>query len=222
MMRQLIRLAVLAMAVTAFNAVPAQALESPAVCGGREIPLATDANGNPIEKLVEHTLYFHGVDRLGDVQGAQVILGGGTPFAMDPNRPTTTETKIKSSKPGVFGNDNFSQNPVNGYWVRQLDSEQRIVCAGTSVHALANSTSIGTLLFLDQDFADQTGHVKRGSATAPAGNGVRVFSGNFGALDQVVASSITVQFAPGPPGALLFYDSTEAPSSFTYVTVEPI
>lgn len=175
------------------------------------------------EMLVEHTLYFHGTNRSGDIQGGGNF--SGTPFLMDATAPTGTETKYKSSKPGIFGNDTFGRNAVNGYWLRELDASERIVCAGTKFHALAAADSINVLLYFDKPYADTTiAAVSTVAASAPAGNGVRLFNGTFSVgnkLGKVAETDFSVQFAPAAPGAVLAYDSTEAPASFTYVTIEP-
>ncbi len=208
-------LAVLLVASPAFAAPADEEPDAlPAVCGGK-VPATTED-----EMLVERTLYFHGTNRLGDVQGGGNVAG--TPFLMDPEAPATAETKYKSSKPVVFGNDNFGRNAVNGYWLRDLDASQRVVCAGSSFSALASSDTISIILFFDKPYADTTTTpaVSRVNATAPAGNGFRTYTGIFN-VDRVAETDISIQFAPAAPGAILAYDSTEAPSSFTYVTVEP-
>ncbi|MGH2710851.1 MAG: hypothetical protein ACRDH9_06580, partial [Actinomycetota bacterium] len=175
------------------------------------------------EILVEHTLYFHGTNRSGDIQGGGNV--SGTPFLMDATAPTGTETKYKTSKPGIFGNDTFGRNAVNGYWLRELEAPERIVCAGSKFYAAAAADSINIILFFDKPYSDTAiAAVSNVSASAPAGNGVRLFSGNFSVgtkTGKVAETDFSIQFAPGAPGAVLAYDSTEAPSSFTYVTIEP-
>ena len=196
-------------------ATPAEENEAiPEVCGATA-PAITDQ-----EVLVEHTLYFHGTNRLGDVQGG-VNTPVGTPFIMDATAPSGTETKYKSSKPGVLGTDYYGRNAVNGYWVTEFEAPQRVVCAGSKFYAASAADSISLILYFDKPYSDSTvPAVSRVDATAPAGTGVRLYSGRFN-VAKVAEADISIQFAPAPPGAVLAYDSTEAPSSFTYVTVEP-
>lgn len=190
----------------------------PAICGTK-VPQIDDEE----EMLVEHVLYFHGTHRSGDVQGGGNVAS--TPFLMDETAPTGTETKYKSSKPGIFGNDTFGRNAVNGYWLRDLDEGAQVVCAGSTFYALAPSDSIGIILYFDKPYADTTtASISRVNASAPPGNGVKAYTGRFnisGSRGQVAETDISIQFAPAAPGAVLAYDSMEAPSSFRYVTIEP-
>jgi hypothetical protein len=193
----------------------ASAEGNPAVCGTKVITLTEE------EMLVEHVLYFHGTNRSGDVQGGGNFAG--TPFIMDATAPTGTETKYKTSKPVILGNDTFGRNAVNGYWLTELGETARVVCAGSTFHALAAADSINMLLYFDKPYSDTAiSPVSTIDATAPAGNGVRAFTGRFNVpKNKVAETDIHIQFAPAAPGAILAYDSTEAPSSFTYVTIEP-
>jgi hypothetical protein len=214
-------LAPLLVAVALGVAPAAAAVQIPAVCGTK-VPAIDEEK----QMLVEHVLYFHGTQRLGDVQGGGnlSVPGVTSPFLMDPTAPTGTETKYKTSKPGVFGNDTFGRNAVNGYWLRELASEAGIVCAGSTFYAASTSNTIAMILFFDKPYADTSiANISRVDATAPAGNGVRAYTGRFSipTTKETATTDISIQFAPAAPGAVLAYDSTEAPSSFRYVTVEP-
>ena len=188
---------------------------NPAVCGSKVPVITAD------EMLVEHVLYFHGTHPSGDVQGGGNFVS--TPFIMDPTAPTSADTKYKSSKPGVIGNDAFGRNAVNGYWLQELDAPVRIACAGSTFHALAPSDQIGIMLYLDKPYSEATiPAVSKVNANAEAGQGVKPYTGRFNfSGTRVAESDIHIQFAPAAPGAVIAYDSTTAPSSFTYVTIEP-
>jgi hypothetical protein len=189
---------------------------TPAICGSKVPQIDPEK-----EMLVEHVLYFHGSHRSGDVQGGGNFAG--TPFIMDPTAPTGTETKYKTSKPVVLGNDTFGRNAVNGYWLTELDEAARVVCAGSTFHALAASDTITVMLYFDKPYSEATiTPISQSNAAAQAGNGVKPYTGRFNFSGTKVAETdISIQFAPASPGAVLAYDSTEAPSSFTYVTIEP-
>ena len=140
---------------------------------------------------------------------------------MDETKPTGTETKVKTSKAEVVGNDDFGRNAVNGYWLREFGGPQRIVCAETTVYAIAPGDVINVGLHTDKPYFEATVVPRKADATAAAGTGARAFTARWTGLDVVAQTDVSVQFNPAAPGAVLLYDSVEALSSFTYVTIAP-
>lgn len=202
-------------ALAGADADPSAAAELPAACAGKA-PVLREG-----QTLETRTAWFHGTNRVGEPDGNGVLQ---TFMKMDGRRPTTDETKVKTSKPGVLGNDGTSKNNVNGVWQLDVTEPTQIVCAATTVHAVAPGDAIGAQLRVDIPRSDTTAPNSVVQTQAPAGNGPRAYSGTFGRIGTegaLARTDVTVQFAPPAPGAALLYDSTSALSSFTYVVAVP-
>lgn len=223
-MRLATRLAILATFVAAFGAAPATAHEEAAVCQGRTIPLATDANGNPIEKLVEHHLFFHGQRPVGNVDSAQELaeLGAAQYLTMDSTAPAGTQSKVFVHNAALPNwNTNYAMNPALAHWTGALSGDQRVVCAQATVHALTTTGTLNIQLWADKALAE-TDPIIQKAATGGTANQFSAYTANFGPLDFVASMNLIVQLT-GPSGNVpVQYDSTAASGGLTYVTVEPI
>jgi hypothetical protein len=225
-MRLASRLAILATFVAAFGAAPATAHEESEVCQGRTIPLATDANGVPTEKLVEHHLFFHGERPVGNVDSAQELseLGAGPPrLTMNSTAPTGGQDKVFIHNTGTGGtwNTNYAMNPALAHWTGTLPGDQRVVCAQATAHVRTTSGTLSMQLWADKALSEGDPTVTK-AATGGTANQTSKYTANFGELDFVASMNLIVQLV-GPSGnAVATYDSTASPGGLTYVTVEPI
>ena len=193
------------------------------VCRGRVIPLAKDASGNPIEKLVEHRLFFHGEKPVGNVDAAQELaeLGASQHLTMDATAPTGTQNKVFASNVGAGQwNTDYAMSPGLAHWTAQLSGDQRIVCAEANVHAQTSDGSLSAQLWADAELAG-AGPITEKSATGGTADELSEYKVNFGKLDFPASLNIVVQLT-GSTNALVQYDSTTASGGLTYVTVEPI
>lgn len=211
--------AALAVATLLSPGVPAAANEpvatpGPGVCNERIIMLDEG------EALEERTLYFHGTERLGNLDGNQDAQLGGPPrLFMDGTAPTSADDRVYAARPsGVIGNPASNRNPVQGYWRRLLEAPERIVCAEAHVFAGTANGQLTVQLWVDQPRGTAGAVTGSGTATAPA-NQVSEYAVNFGALDVTAHEDLVVQLDTGPPGALAFYDSSARPSQLRYVAV---
>ncbi|HEV3475362.1 MAG TPA: hypothetical protein VG602_08355 [Actinomycetota bacterium] len=221
-MRLATRLAILAMFVAAFGAAPATAQTAPAACQGRTIPLATDANGNPIEKLVEHTLYFHGERPVGNVDSAQELaeLGASQHLTMNSTAPTGGTDKVFLHNVGGSWNTNYAMNPALAHWTGAVTHE-RVVCAEATAYARTTSGTLSIQLWADKGLSEPDPIVTK-TATGGTANQTSKYTVNFGAVDFAASMNLIIQLI-GPSGnAVVTYDSTASPGAVTYVTVEPI
>ena len=222
-MRRLTPLVLLVTLAMAFGSGPATAHEEAAVCQGRVIPLATDANGNPIEKLVEHHLFFHGERPVGNVDAAQELaeLGASQHLTMDSTAPAGTQSKVFVHRPVLPNwNTNYAMSPGLAHWTGALPGDQRVVCAQATVHAQTTTGTLNVQLWADKALAEPD-PVTTKPGTGGTANQFSTYTANFGPLDFVASMNLIVQLeAPG--NALVQYDSTTASGGLTYVTVEPI
>ncbi len=194
------------------------------VCQGRVIPLATDANGNPTEKLVEYHLYFHGERPAGNVDAAQELaeLGASQHLTMNATAPTGTQNKVFLSNvgDGARWNTNYAMSPAFAHWTGQLPGDQRIVCAQANVHAQTSTGTLSAQLWSDAALAG-TGPITEKPATGGTANQLSDYKVNFGKIDVTASLNLVVQVT-SPANALVQYDSTTASGGLRYVTVEPI
>jgi hypothetical protein len=225
-MRRTAPLALVAALVMTFGTSPASAHQEAEVCQGRTIPLATDALGNPIEKLVEYHLYFHGQKPVGNGDSLQDFseLGAGTPrLTMNSTEPSGSQDKIFIHNTGTGGtwNLNYAMNPFLAYWHHGLAGEARVVCAQATAYARTTTGTLNIQLWADKALAEADPIVTK-PATGGTANQVSKYTANFGEIDFVASMNLIVQLA-GPSGNVpVHYDSTASPGGLTYVTVEPI
>ena len=223
-MRRATPLVLLVTLAMAFGAGPATAHETEAVCQGRQIPLATDANGNPIEQLVEHHLFFHGQRPVGNVDSAQELaeLGAAQYLTMDSTAPAGTQSKVFVHNAALPNwNTNYAMNPALAHWTGALPGDQRVVCAQATVHALTTTGTLNIQLWADKALAESDPIIQT-AATGGTANQFSAYTANFGPLDFVASLNLIVQLT-GPGGNVpVQYDSTTANGGLTYVTVEPI
>jgi hypothetical protein len=224
-MRRAIPLVLLAALVMTFGTSPATAHQEEEVCQGRTIPLATDANGNPIEKLVEHHLYFHGEQPVGNVDSAQELasLGAEINLTMNSTAPTGGQDKVFVHNTGTGGtwNTNYAMNPALAHWTGALSGDQRVVCAQATAHVRTTTGTLSMQLWADKALSEGDPVVTK-AATGGTANQASKYTANFGELDFTASMNLIVQLV-GPSGnAVATYDSTASPGGLTYVTVEPI
>jgi hypothetical protein len=206
-------LAALSLTALALGAVPAAAEGEPlpAACGGKAPALAEG------ETLVEHTMFLHGTNQVGDYDGAEDLLGSrpqGT--FMNDTAPTSPVSKVDNNM-GSGGNAAFNGNPLLSYWALELDAPARIVCAAATLHSTDNGNP-SLQLFVDQPYA--TAQVAATGTTTGTGAGVRTHNGTFKPFDVEAELDLTFQVIGSRSGVQMLYDSTTHPSTFTYVTVE--
>jgi hypothetical protein len=225
-MRSVIGLAVLGTFALGLTPAAASVGVPPAACEGRSIALATDAEGNPIEKLVEHRLYFHGETRSGNLDAAREFADAqaGDPafhLTMNETAPTGADDKVFLYDVASIGSKDSAINPLLAHWTASLEAEKRIVCAQAEVFATTLLGRLDVQLWADKSVSEQGTPVTK-PATGGAPSQSSKYTVNFGVLDFVASRNLSVQLA-GPDGnAITTYDSTTSPGGFTYVTVEPI
>jgi hypothetical protein len=199
-------------------------LLAPLPVGAEELPDACERRALPLELaedevLVERTLYFTGNAPVGNVDGNQ----NPGALRMTPDEPEGGESKTYVSRPGGVGNPAFARNQFHGHFTHELEEwPQRVVCASVRFWAATQATNIAVQLFVDAPSG--TGeHIEfDAQAAATGGAGVREYWGSFRNVEVNAEWDLTVQFNPGLPGAAVFYDSGEHPSSFTFVTVQQV
>ena len=206
-------LAVLSAAALSAAALPALAEGEtlPASCNGTSPVLAEG------ETLVEHTLYFDSVAPVGNVDEAEAFanLAVSDNKFMTSEAPTATQDKVDVMA-GV-SNDKFNGNVSMSYFKHTFDTEQRIVCAGTTFFA-ASQDVVEAKLFVDKAWGDVEPAFDM-AATATGSEQVKSYTANFGATDLEVWENLVVQLTSDTAGAIL-YGAAAHPSSFTYVTIE--
>ena len=224
-MRRAAPLVLVAALLMPFGTTSATAHEEAEVCQGRTIPLATDANGNPTEKLVEYHLFFHGERPVGNVDSAQELaeLGATQHLTMNSTAPTGTESKVFAHNlgDGARWNYDYAMSPALAHWTAHLLGDQRIVCAQATVHAQSTTGTLNAQLWADQALAG-TGPITEKPATGGTANQLSTYKVNFGPLNLNASLNLIVQLTGPSSNVVVQYDSTTASGGLTYVTVEPI
>jgi len=202
---------VLSALMVVLAAVPAAAVQPlPDVCGNRPVPLAEG------EYLVEHTLFLRGLYDVGNVDQVEAF----SRLSVSRSKPMTAEEPTGSRSPrrrrATGTNPDFHGNPAMAYWSATLDDEPRIVCAGATFYGAAQG-NLSARLFFDQGFGS-TEVASSAQAVRHSGDTVTKWTAVFRNLDHH-AWDLTLQITPSTAGTVL-YDSTDHPSSFTFVTVE--